>query len=41
MSVASTAAKVLFGRDLLRLAVESIGFLVLGFAAVVFVICCF
>ena len=38
MSVASTAAKVLFGRDLLRLAVESIGFLVLGFAAVVFVI---
>ena len=38
MSVASTAAKVLFGRDLLRLAVESVGFLVLGFAAVVFVI---
>src|SRR5437879_13864573 len=38
MSVASTAAKVLFGRDLLQLAVESIGFLVLGFAAVVFVI---
>src|SRR5258708_1320150 len=38
MSVASTAAKVLFGRDLLRLAVESIGLLVLGFAAVVFVI---
>jgi hypothetical protein len=38
MSVASTAAKILFGRDLLRLAIESIGLLVLGFAAVVFVI---
>src|ERR1700687_609650 len=38
MSVASTTATVPFGRDLLRLAVESVGFLVLGFAAVVFVI---
>src|SRR4030088_1621618 len=38
MSVASTAAKVLFGRDLLRLAVGSIGLLALGFAAVVFAI---